>query len=112
MATEPAALAPAAPGRGAAASGTRGTPRSGRGGGLLTTVLLLPAALWYTLLLIAPLVIVVIFSFGVRARNGGYAPALVLDNYARAIQKSEPFILSLEMAILGTIGCLLVALPL
>ena len=79
---------------------------------LLTTILVLPAALWYALLLVAPLVIVVIFSFGTRARNGGYAPAFVLDNYARAVQKSEPFVLSLEMAVAGTIGCLLVALPL
>jgi spermidine/putrescine transport system permease protein len=89
------------------------TPRSTRRRpGLLTTVLVLPAALWYAVLLVAPLVIVVIFSFGTRAKNGGYAPGLVLDNYARAIQKSEPFVLSLEMAIFGTIGCLLVALPL
>jgi spermidine/putrescine transport system permease protein len=89
------------------------TPRSTRRRpGLLTTVLILPAALWYAVLLVAPLVIVVIFSFGTRAKNGGYAAGLVLDNYARAIQKSEPFVLSLEMAIFGTIGCLLVALPL
>jgi spermidine/putrescine transport system permease protein len=80
--------------------------------GLLTTLLLLPAAVWYAVLLVAPLVIVVIFSFGVRARNGGYSPAFVLDNYARAIQKSEPFITSLQMSIVGTIGCLLVGLPL
>ena len=79
---------------------------------MLTAILVLPAALWYGLLLLAPLVIVVIFSFGTRARNGGYAPGFVLDNYVRAVQKSEPFILSLEMAIAGTIGCLLVALPL
>jgi spermidine/putrescine transport system permease protein len=96
---------------------TPATPRSAprqarRRSGLLTAVLVLPAALWYVVLLVAPLVIVVIFSFGVRARNGGYAPAFVLDNYARAIQKSEPFVLSLEMAIGGTIACLLVGLPL
>jgi spermidine/putrescine transport system permease protein len=91
----------------------RPTPiRSRRRPSLLTTILVLPAALWYALLLVAPLVIVVIFSFGTRARNGGYAPAFVLDNYARAVQKSEPFVLSLEMAVAGTIGCLLVALPL
>jgi spermidine/putrescine transport system permease protein len=80
--------------------------------GLLTTVLLLPAGLWYFVLLVAPLAIVVVFSFGTRARNGGYAPGFVLDNYVRAFQKSEPFVTSLEMAILGTIGCLLVGLPL
>ena len=79
---------------------------------LLTSVLLLPAGLWYLVLLVAPLAIVVVFSFGTRARNGGYAPAFVLDNYVRAIQKSEPFITSLQMAILGTLGCLLVGLPL
>jgi spermidine/putrescine transport system permease protein len=82
------------------------------GSRLLTTLLLLPAGLWYVLLLILPLVIVVIFSFGTRAKNGGYAPAFVLDNYARALSKPEPFIDSLWMAAAGTIGCLLVGLPL
>jgi spermidine/putrescine transport system permease protein len=80
--------------------------------GLLTTILLLPAALWYVVLLVAPLVIVVIFSFGTRARNGGYTPDFVLDNYARAIEKSDPFITSLVMAATGSLACLLVGLPL
>jgi spermidine/putrescine transport system permease protein len=79
---------------------------------LLTAVLLFPAGLWYALLLVAPLLIVVIFSFGIRARSGGYQPAFVLDNYVRAIEKSQPFVESLQMAIGGTIGCLLVGLPL
>jgi len=88
-------------------------PQGGRAGArLLTGVLLFPAALWYVLLLVLPLVIVVIFSFGTRAKNGGYAPAFVLDNYARALSKPEPFIDSLWMAVAGTIGCLLVGLPL
>jgi spermidine/putrescine transport system permease protein len=78
---------------------------------LLTTLLVLPAAVWYVVLLVLPLVIVVIFSFGVRAKNGGYSPAFVLDNYARAISKPEPFLDSLWMAAAGTIGCLLVGLP-
>jgi spermidine/putrescine transport system permease protein len=98
------------------ASVTREVQEPGRAqrarSGLLTTVLLLPAGLWYLVLLVAPLLIVVVFSFGTRARNGGYSPAFVLDNYARAIQKSEPFVTSLQMSILGTIGCLLVGLPL
>jgi spermidine/putrescine transport system permease protein len=80
--------------------------------GLLTGVLLLPAGLWYLILLIAPLAIVVVFSFGTRARNGGYEPGFVLDNYIRAIDKSQPFITSLQMSVVGTIGCLLVGLPL
>jgi spermidine/putrescine transport system permease protein len=79
---------------------------------LLTTVLLAPAGLWYVLLLVAPLVIVFVFSFGQRARNGGWAPGFSLDNYARALSKPDPFIDSLTMAAAGTIGCLLVGLPL
>ena len=80
--------------------------------GLLTAVLLLPAGMWYLVLLVAPLVIIVVFSFGTRARNGGYAPGFVFDNYARALGKPEPFITSLQMATIGTILCLLVGLPL
>ena len=79
---------------------------------LITVGLVFPAALWYIVLLVAPLAIVVIFSFGTRARNGGYEPAFVLENYARAIDKSDPFITSLVMAAAGTIACLLVGLPL
>jgi spermidine/putrescine transport system permease protein len=79
---------------------------------LLTTVLLLPAGFWYIFLLVLPLVIIFIYSFGTRAKNGGYEPGFVLDNYARAIEKSQPFVTSLQMSILGTIGCLLVGLPL
>jgi spermidine/putrescine transport system permease protein len=81
-------------------------------GGVLTTILLAPAAIWYAVLLIAPLAIVVIFSFGVRARNGGYEPAFVGDNYIRAIERPDPFITSLIMASFGALGCLLVGLPL
>jgi len=79
---------------------------------LLTTVLLAPAGLWYLVLLILPLAIVVIFSFGTRAKNGGYSPAFVLDNYARALSKPGPFLDSLWMSAAGTIACLLVGLPL
>lgn len=79
---------------------------------LLTGILLFPAGIWYLLLLVAPLAIVVIFSFGVRAPNGGYEPAFVWDNYARAIDKSDPFVTSLVMAAVGAISCLLVGLPL
>ncbi|CAN5509080.1 ABC transporter permease [soil metagenome] len=80
--------------------------------GLLTAFLIAPAGLWYLFLLIAPLAIVFIFSFGVRAKNGGYEPAFVLDNYVRALERPDPFITSLVMASAGAIGCLLVGLPL
>jgi spermidine/putrescine transport system permease protein len=81
---------------------------------LLTTALVFPAGLWYLALLVAPLLIVVVFSFGTRATNGGYEPGLVLTNYERLLQpqRIEPFLTSLWMAIAGTVGCLLVGLPL
>jgi spermidine/putrescine transport system permease protein len=79
---------------------------------LLTGILLFPAGLWYIVLLVAPLAIVVIFSFGTRARNGGYEPGFVLDNYTRAIERSDPFVTSLVMASIGAMACLLVGLPL
>ncbi len=80
--------------------------------GALTTLLVGPAALWYFVLLILPLAIVFMFSFGERAKNGGWSPALTLDNYLRAIDRPDPFIASLTMATAGAIGCLLVGLPL
>ena len=82
---------------------------------LLTTALVFPAGLWYLVLLVAPLVIVTVFSFGNRAKNGGYDAAFTFDNYSRLLsqpQRMEPFFTSLWMAVAGTIGCLLVGLPL
>ncbi|HEX5826491.1 MAG TPA: ABC transporter permease, partial [Candidatus Limnocylindrales bacterium] len=54
------------------------------------------------------------FSFGNRARNGGWEPAFSFDNYQRlmAPERLEPFITSLWMAVAGTVGCLVVGLPL
>lgn len=80
--------------------------------GLLTSVLLVPATFWYLFLLIVPLAVVVIYSFGERAPNGGYAPAFNLDNYATALARPGPFALSLAIAIGGTILCLVTAFPL
>ena len=77
-----------------------------------TGLLLLPAALWYSLLLVAPLVIVVLFSFGEKARNGGYAPAFTTANYGAVLQRTDPFLDSLRLATLGTIITLLIARPL
>jgi spermidine/putrescine transport system permease protein len=81
-------------------------------GGLLTSVLMLPAGLWYLLLLVVPLAIVVVYSFGVRGTDGGYSPALVLDNYGTLLKRPDPFIGSLFIAVAGTLLCLLVGLPL
>jgi spermidine/putrescine transport system permease protein len=78
----------------------------------LTTALILPAGVWYALLLVAPMLIVFAFSFGTRAPNGGYQPGFTLDNYQTAVTQLDPFITSLVMATLGTLGCLFVGLPL
>jgi spermidine/putrescine transport system permease protein len=78
----------------------------------VTGLLLLPAALWYFLLLVAPLFIVVVFSFGEKARNGGYAPAFSFENYGEVLERAEPFFASLRLASAGTLLTLLVGLPL
>jgi len=78
----------------------------------VTGLLVLPAGLWYLILLVLPLAIVVIYSFGVRGTDGGYTPALVLENYNRLFARPDPFILSLEIAIAGTILCVLIGFPL
>jgi len=79
---------------------------------LLTGLLILPASIWYVFLLVAPLAIVVLMSFGDKARNGGYIPAFSLDNFARVLERPDPFLDSLRLAALGTILTMLVALPL
>jgi spermidine/putrescine transport system permease protein len=73
---------------------------------------LLPAGFWYLVLLVIPLALVVVVSFGVRAPDGGYAPSFTFDNYAIVLNRTEPFVTSLEIAAAGTILCLLVAFPL
>ena len=89
-----------------------GSGPSRTGERLLTAALVFPAALWYVVLLVAPIVIVLLFSFGTRTRTGGYQPGFTLDNYVAALQKPDPFITSLMLAIIGTLLCLLIGLPL
>ena len=80
---------------------------------LLTGVLLLPASLWYLLLLVAPIIIVVVFSFGTSGPTGGYAGGFTTSNYADLVAKNvDPFLTSLRLSVIGTILCLLVGLPL
>jgi spermidine/putrescine transport system permease protein len=80
--------------------------------GLLTGLLMLPAGMWYLFLLIVPLLIVVVFSFGVRGPDGGYQPAFTLDNYQTLLRRPQPFIDSLFIAISGTGLCILIGFPL
>jgi spermidine/putrescine transport system permease protein len=89
-------------------------PSPGRGRqSLLTGLLLLPAAFWYLVLLLVPLFLVFAISFGKRGPDGGYVPAFTLDNYRSLLDRAtDPFVTSLEIAIAGTILCLIVAFPL
>jgi spermidine/putrescine transport system permease protein len=82
-----------------------------RGAGVVTTLLVLPAAFWYLVLLVLPLAIVVVYSFGVRGTDGGWTPAFVLDNYQTLFARPDPFVLSLLIAIGGTMLCLLIGFP-
>lgn len=67
---------------------------------------------WYFLLLIVPLAILLIFSLGQRAPEGGYAPGLTLDNYLHLPTRSTAFTNTLWLALGGTILCVLVGYPL
>jgi spermidine/putrescine transport system permease protein len=89
------------------------TSRVSRRSSLLTGVLIVPASLFYLLLLVAPIVIIVIFSFGFSGETGGYAGGFTTTNYADLLANNiDPFITSLRLSVVGTILCLLVGLPL
>jgi len=62
-------------------------------------------------LLVLPLLIVVVYSFGSRATDGGWQAGFSLDNYQTLFQRPDPFLLSLWIAVAGTAACLLVGLP-
>ena len=79
---------------------------------LLTGLLVLPASLWYVVLLVIPLAIVVLFSFGERARTGGYAGGFTFVNYSTLARSPDPIVTSLGLSVGGTLLCLLVGLPL
>jgi spermidine/putrescine transport system permease protein len=95
------------------ATATRPAPRPRRGAGaLLTGALLAPASFWYLFLLVVPIALVVIYSFGERGPDGGYVPGFSGANYEIVFERPDPFILSLELAIAGTILCAIIAFPL
>jgi spermidine/putrescine transport system permease protein len=92
------------------ARSAEGTGRSRSRG--LTALLLLPASAWYLILLVLPIAIIILFSFGERGRTGGYAGGFTFDNYASILRSPDPLILSLGLAVGGTLLCLLIGLPL
>jgi spermidine/putrescine transport system permease protein len=74
-------------------------------------LLVVPAALWYAGFLVAPLVVLVIMSLGERSPNGGYLPALTLEQYGNLTTRITPLTNTIGLAALNTFICLLVAFP-
>ena len=83
-----------------------------RQGRWLTALLLAPSAIWFFLLLILPLIVVVVYSVGVRAPAGGYQAAFTFDNYLNLPARWAAFRNTLTLAPLGTLICLLAGYPL
>lgn len=77
-----------------------------------TAFFLLPTSVWYFLLLVVPLGILLVFSVGERAPQGGYAPGFTLANFAHLPTRSVAFTNTLFLAAGGTAFCLLVGYPL
>ena len=75
-------------------------------------LMLLPAGLWYLVFLVAPLSVLLVISFGVRAPNGGYQPAITLEQYQSLATRLTPFTNTIVLGIAGTFMCLIVAYPL
>jgi spermidine/putrescine transport system permease protein len=75
-------------------------------------LLMLPAGIWYLTFLVAPLSVMLIYSFGVRSPNGGYSPALTLEQFFSLSTRLTPFLNTIQLGIIGTVACLLVAYPL
>jgi spermidine/putrescine transport system permease protein len=77
----------------------------------VTTLLLAPAGTFFFFLLILPLIVVVIYSFGERGAEGGYARAFTLDNYLNLPARGKAFLNTLTLAPLATLLTALFAYP-
>jgi spermidine/putrescine transport system permease protein len=77
----------------------------------VAALLVVPAAAWYVAFLVLPLVVLVVMSVGERSPNGGYLPALTLEQYANLTTRITPLTNTLGLAALNTVVCLLVAFP-
>jgi spermidine/putrescine transport system permease protein len=77
-------------------------------------VLLLPAIIWYSVFFLAPLAQMVIISFGVPGPYGGVEPGFTLDSYQELADPLylDIFLVTLRMALIGTLACLVVGYPL
>lgn len=77
-------------------------------------VLLSPAIIWYGVFFMAPLVQMVVISFAIPGPYGGVESGFVLDSYQELANPLyvNIFLVTLRMALIGTLACLLVGYPL
>ena len=77
----------------------------------LTTLLLAPAGVLLFFLLVLPLIVMLVYSFGLRAPEGGYQAAFTFDNYLNLPARSKAFTNTLLLAPLATLLTVLFAYP-
>ena len=77
----------------------------------LTALLLAPAGVFFVFLLVLPLVVMLVYSFGVRAPEGGYEAAFTFDNYLNLPARGKAFSNTLLLAPLATALTVLFAYP-
>ena len=77
----------------------------------LTALLLAPAGVFFVFLLVLPLLVMLVYSFGIRAPEGGYQAAFTFDNYLNLPARSKAFTNTLLLAPLATVLTVLFAYP-
>jgi spermidine/putrescine transport system permease protein len=78
---------------------------------LLTALLLAPAGVFMFFLLVLPLIVMLVYSFGERAPEGGYAAAFTFNNYLNLPARGKAFVNTLTLAPFGTFLTVLFAYP-
>jgi spermidine/putrescine transport system permease protein len=78
---------------------------------MLTALLLAPAGVFFVFLLVLPLLVMLVYSFGMRAPEGGYQAAFTFDNYLNLPARSKAFSNTLLLAPLATALTVLFAYP-
>lgn len=77
----------------------------------LLLALAAPGLVWYLVFLAVPMVVLVVYSLGERAPNGGYQAALTLEQYAALPTRWVPFFNTVRLGLVGTVLCLFIAYP-
>lgn len=74
-------------------------------------MLLAPAGVLFLFMLLIPLVVIIVFSFGVRGPAGGYEAAFSFENYLNLPARGKAFLNTLTLAPLGTLLTAIIAFP-